>query len=81
MEQSRPAPSATEEGGGDGAEAQANSVTEEGVELAKGQSSEEDGEWVEYVDSLGRSRRCLKEDLDEMKRRDQELAATTHSRR
>ena len=37
----------------------------------------EEGEWVEYVDSLGRSRRCLREDLAEMQQRDKDLAATT----
>jgi len=39
-----------------------------------GQEAESgDGEWVEYVDSLGRSRRCLREDLEEMERRDRDL--------
>ena len=28
---------------------------------------------MEYVDSLGRSRRCLREDLEEMRRRDKEM--------
>ena len=37
------------------------------------EKEEESREWVEYVDSLGRSRRCLKEDLEDMRRRDLEM--------
>lgn len=36
----------------------------------------EDENWVEYTDCLGRSRRCLKEDLSAIKQRDIELART-----
>ena len=43
------------------------------------EEEEEEG-WVEYVDSLGRSRRCLKEDLPDMMRRDREMAATAPPR-
>ena len=38
----------------------------------------EEGDWVEYVDSLGRSRRCLREDLDKMKERDIMAATSSH---
>lgn len=49
------------------------------VESARGNDSMEgdEGEWAEYVDSLGRSRRCLKEDLPEMMRRDRDMITTT----
>ncbi|XP_005096856.1 coiled-coil domain-containing protein 174 isoform X1 [Aplysia californica] len=33
-----------------------------------------DEEWVDFTDSLGRSRRCMRKDLDALKRRDEELA-------
>ena len=46
----------------------------------RGEEQEGEGEWVEYVDSLGRSRRCLKEDLAEMERRDKDLAAVSVKR-
>ncbi|KAM3877841.1 coiled-coil domain-containing protein 174 [Diretmus argenteus] len=32
-----------------------------------------DEEWVDYVDALGRSRRCMKKDLPEFKKMDQDL--------
>lgn len=32
-----------------------------------------DEEWVDYVDALGRSRRCMKKDLPDFKKMDQEL--------
>lgn len=32
--------------------------------------SDSDSDWVEFTDCLGRTRRCLKEDLEEMKKRD-----------
>ncbi len=35
------------------------------------------GDWVEYVDSLGRSRKCLKEDLPEMIKRDRDMTVDT----
>ena len=48
---------------------------EEGPIEGQGTEKEEE-EWVEYVDSLGRSRRCLKEDLSQMMERDKEMAAS-----
>lgn len=33
----------------------------------------EEGEWVEYVDSFGRTRRCPKEDLPHMKRAEERM--------
>lgn len=33
-----------------------------------------DEEWVEYVDALGRTRKCLQKDLDYMKRKDRDLS-------
>ena len=50
------------------AESKSNDVIEninEGV-------AEEVGEWVEYVDSFGRTRRCAKEDLPHMKFKEEE---------
>lgn len=37
-------------------------------------------DWVEYTDCLGRTRKCLKRDLGEAKRRDSELAASMPER-
>ena len=60
---------------GDGTEKER---TKEGEEAREEEmASEEEGEWVEYMDSLGRSRRCLKEDLEEMRKRDKEMATPT----
>ncbi|XP_013119502.2 coiled-coil domain-containing protein 174 [Stomoxys calcitrans] len=39
-----------------------------------------DGDWVEYTDCLGRTRKCLKQDLENAKRRDAELAASMPER-
>ena len=41
--------------------------TEDGDDVIKEGVAEEEGEWVEYVDSFGRSRRCPREDLPHMK--------------
>lgn len=38
--------------------------------------AEEGGEWVEYTDCLGRTRKCLKEDLDFFKKKDKDLAGS-----
>ena len=74
-------------GGGGGGGGGAGPATAEGAGPVKSEGKEgakeeecESGEWVEYVDSLGRSRRCLKEDLEEMVRRDKEMA-TSHTNR
>ncbi|XP_039258168.2 coiled-coil domain-containing protein 174-like [Styela clava] len=45
-----------------------NVATELASELQKSEN-----EWVEYTDSLGRTRACLKKDLDRMKRMDEKL--------
>lgn len=47
----------------------------EGVEGGEeeGEGVEEGGEWVEYQDSLGRSRRCLRKDLPHMRELDRQL--------
>lgn len=37
--------------------------------------------WTEYTDCLGRTRKCLKEDIELFKRRDGELAQATQNRR
>ncbi|XP_061392797.1 coiled-coil domain-containing protein 174 [Musca vetustissima] len=37
-------------------------------------------DWVEYTDCLGRTRKCLKRDLEDAKRRDKELAASMPER-
>ncbi|XP_073826554.1 uncharacterized protein [Musca autumnalis] len=37
-------------------------------------------DWVEYTDCLGRTRKCLKRDLENAKKRDQELAASMPER-
>lgn len=39
-----------------------------------------DGEWVEYTDCLGRTRKCLKEDLDFFKKKDIDLAGNVAAR-
>ena len=39
----------------------------------EGGAVEEGEEWVEYQDSLGRSRRCLKKDLPHMRELDRQL--------
>ena len=39
----------------------------------EGGAVEEGEEWVEYQDSLGRSRRCLKKDLPRMRELDRQL--------
>lgn len=39
-------------------------------------SDAEDGEWVEYTDCLGRTRKCLKEDLEFFKKKDKDLAGS-----
>ena len=54
-----------EEGGGD---------EEEG-------GGEREEEWVEYQDSLGRTRRCLKEDLPHMKELDRQMATDGRAER
>lgn len=41
---------------------------------------EESGEWVEYTDCLGRTRKCLKEDVEFFKQKDGELAETVAER-
>lgn len=43
-------------------------------------NKEESGEWVEYVDCLGRTRKCLKEDVEFFKKKDGELAETVAER-
>ncbi|KAJ6635176.1 Coiled-coil domain-containing protein [Pseudolycoriella hygida] len=40
----------------------------------------ESGEWVEYTDCLGRTRKCLKEDVEFFKKKDGELAETVAER-
>ena len=39
----------------------------------EGEGVEEGEEWVEYQDSLGRSRRCLRKDLPHMRELDRQL--------
>ena len=39
----------------------------------EGEGVEEGEEWVEYQDSLGRSRRCLRKDLPHMRKLDRQL--------
>ena len=40
-----------------------------------------DEEWVEYVDSFGRTRSCLRKDLPEYMKLDQQLETKTRERR
>lgn len=42
--------------------------------------NEDTGEWVEYTDCLGRTRKCLKEDVEFFKKKDGELAETVAQR-
>ncbi|XP_054271334.1 coiled-coil domain-containing protein 174 [Macrosteles quadrilineatus] len=39
-------------------------------------NSDPENDWVDFVDTLGRSRRCLRKDLPQMKAKDAKLAAT-----
>lgn len=41
---------------------------------------DDDDKWTEYTDCLGRTRKCLKEDLDFFKKKDRELAVTADNR-
>ncbi|XP_067645381.1 coiled-coil domain-containing protein 174 [Eurosta solidaginis] len=41
---------------------------------------DDEGDWVEYTDCLGRTRKCLREDLEAVKRRDAELATSMPER-
>lgn len=41
---------------------------------------DDDDKWTEYVDCLGRTRRCLKEDLDFFKRKDKDLVQVGRER-
>lgn len=43
-------------------------------------ASDEEDDWVEYTDCLGRTRKCPREDLEVIKKRDSELAATMPER-
>lgn len=47
---------------------------------AEPNNKEESGEWVEYTDCLGRTRKCLKEDVEFFKKKDGELAETVAER-
>ena len=38
------------------------------------------GEWVEFQDALGRTRTCMKKDLPELQRRDEELEVISRER-
>lgn len=64
------------------AEVRAESANPEHGSSRDGGSVKMADEWVEWVDSLGRSRRCLKEELPEMMRKDRDMAsAKKHSER
>ncbi|XP_054745507.1 coiled-coil domain-containing protein 174 [Anastrepha obliqua] len=41
---------------------------------------DDEAEWVEYTDCLGRTRKCLRQDLEVVKKRDAELAASMPER-
>ena len=43
--------------------------------------SSADEEWVEYVDSFGRSRSCLRKDLPQFMKQDQQLEAKREERK
>lgn len=47
---------------------------------AESNNTEASGEWVEYTDCLGRTRKCLKEDVEFFKKKDGELAETVAER-
>lgn len=44
------------------------------------EKDEDDDKWTEYTDCLGRTRKCLKEDVDVFKKKDMELAEVAKSR-
>lgn len=43
-------------------------------------SDQDDGKWTEYTDCLGRTRKCLREDVAFFKKKDRELAESTNRR-
>lgn len=44
------------------------------------QDDDGDGKWTEYTDCLGRTRKCLKEDVEFFKKKDRDLAETAKQR-
>lgn len=50
------------------------------IDKINDQSDDGPGEWVEYTDCLGRTRKCLKEDLEFFKKKDIDLADTVAAR-
>lgn len=50
------------------------------VEDRRGGSDHDDDKWTEYTDCLGRTRRCLKEDLEFFKKKDHELSEAAKNR-
>lgn len=57
-----------------------SSESEDEKEDRRGDSDNDDDKWTEYTDCLGRTRRCLKEDLDFFKKKDRDLADAANSR-
>lgn len=49
-------------------------------ETESNNKEESAGEWVEYTDCLGRTRKCLQEDVEFFKKKDGELAETVTER-
>ncbi|XP_055641244.1 coiled-coil domain-containing protein 174 [Toxorhynchites rutilus septentrionalis] len=56
------------------------SLEEEGPRETEIRRNNPNEDWVEYTDFLGRSRRCLRRDLDECLRKDKELSRCTSPR-
>lgn len=49
-------------------------------DLDKATEDDDDDKWTEYTDCLGRTRRCLKEDLEFFKKKDQDLTDVAKQR-
>ncbi|XP_055299863.1 coiled-coil domain-containing protein 174 [Sitodiplosis mosellana] len=57
-----------------------SSESESDTEDQRGGSDHDDDKWTEYTDCLGRTRKCLKEDLEFFKKKDLDLTDATRNR-
>lgn len=57
-----------------------SSESESDVEDRRGDSDNDNDKWTEYTDCLGRTRRCLKEDLEFFKKKDRDLNEAAKNR-
>lgn len=57
-----------------------SSSSDSGSDNENCSDQDDDNKWTEYTDCLGRTRKCLKDDLEFFKKKDRELADTSKSR-